>query len=97
MIGGRDNFERWTSLGGFRNKERHIFGRNLHCANKLMCQVRSMKDRKFDHPQDGFGEDGGMFVWCDAASQNRVDGGGTQRFLIGASQMNMFEGNHSFL
>lgn len=64
----------------------------LHRANKLMSQVKAMKDHKLLIPKlclDSLG----LFVWCDAANQNRVDGGSTQGYVIGASHLSLLEGS----
>ena len=63
----------------------------LHRANKLMCQVKAMKDHKLLIPKLRL-DSLGLFVWCDAANQNRIDGSSTQGYIIGASHLNMLKG-----
>ena len=64
----------------------------LHRANKLMNQVKSMKEHKMLIPKVNL-KHFGLFVWCDAAAQNRTDGGSTQGFLIGAASLDLLKGS----
>lgn len=63
----------------------------LHKANQLLHQVKNMKNHRLKiHPIDL--SDGGLFAWCDAASQNRCDGGSTAGIIIGYSSMGLLQG-----
>ena len=63
----------------------------LHRANKLMHQVKEARGHKLLIPKIPL-ENFGLFAWCDAAGQNRIDGSSTQGFLIGASSMELLNG-----
>ena len=52
-----------------------------------MSEVKNMKDHKLQYKRFG------LFVWCDASNQNRIDGGSTQGYLIGASNLSMLQGS----
>ena len=63
----------------------------LNRANKLMHQVKTCKEHRLWIPKlDSQGI--GLFAWCDAAAQNRVDGGSTQGIFIGAASVNLLTG-----
>ena len=56
----------------------------LFRANQLLDQVKSMREHRMHiHTMDI--HDIGIYAWCDAASQNRVDGGSTQGIIIAAA------------
>ena len=60
-------------------------------ANKLLNQVKKMKTHRLLIPKVNL-ENFGLFAWCDAASQNRLDGSSTQGYIIGAASMGMSRG-----
>ena len=63
----------------------------LHRANQLLDQVKSMREHRMHiHTMDVHNI--GVFAWCDAASQNRVDGGSTQGIIIAAAPRSLLEG-----
>lgn len=63
----------------------------LFRANQLLDQVKSMREHRMHiHTMDI--HDIGIYAWCDAASQNRVDGGSTQGIIIAAAPNSLFQG-----
>jgi hypothetical protein len=60
-------------------------------ANKLMHQVKESKHHRLLIPKIDI-HDSGLFAWCDAAGQNRVDGSSTQGYMIGLSNMGLMKG-----
>ena len=61
-------------------------------ANKILDKVKEMKDHKLRvhclEPHDIM-----LYVWVDAASQNRVDGSSTQGIIVGASSKRLLHGD----
>ena len=68
----------------------------LHRANKLMREVKSMRDHKLLIPKIDL-ENFGLFVWCDASNQNRIDGSSTQGYIIGAANLGLLKGECEFV
>lgn len=61
-------------------------------ANKLMHQVKNMKDHRLLIPKLPLHKVR-LFAWCDAAAINRVDGSSTQGIIIGASSLDLLQGS----
>lgn len=60
-------------------------------ANQLLDLVKSRRDHKLViHPIPL--SEISLYVWVDAASQNRLDGGSTQGLIVGISSKKMLEG-----
>ena len=62
-------------------------------TNKLIYAARQRKDHKMiihHFPQN---VEVGLFVWADAAGQNRKDGSSTQGLFLGRAPVSLLDGN----
>ena len=61
-------------------------------ANKLLYEAKQRKEHKMIvhafHPNEKLG----MYVWADAACQNRRDGSSTQGIFVGIAPERLYEG-----
>ena len=61
-----------------------------------MHEVKSMRDHKLLIPKIDL-ENFGLFEWCDASNQNRIDGSSTQGYIIGAANLGLLKGECEFV
>ena len=68
----------------------------LFRANRLLDQVRNMKEQKLKIHKIDLGKLV-LVSWVDAANQNRIGGGSTQGVVIGAASKELLTGSRHLL